>query len=322
MPIIPDRNQNSVSRYSTKRLNDLTSRTDANRLSHENDRLESELHLTLEEIAHLQNALANANMKLTVYKNSSKKALTTEKNELNAIAEELKEIYIPLNTISKYCELLLSESIGLLGTIQQKFVERINDSTTQIQELLDSIEKIAITKEDSLSQENPIALNAAPPTETPACDLHLIIEEILSRNAALLQEKQIVLQMEVPDELPGVLGTRDELTSIIELIIANALKITPKDGSICITAFLERILTIKKVTLKIRDGGPGIPTDALKRLFPYQRDNTPGGTLGLALDNNEFARLIDRIQKLGCKFKLSNAIGFGSIFEVTFDCTL
>jgi signal transduction histidine kinase len=320
MPIIPDKNQNSSSHFSPKRLSDLSSRSDINRLSNENARLESELHLTLEEIAHLQNALANANMKLTVYKNASKKAQSSEKSELNAIAEELKEVYIPLNTISKYCELLLSESIGLLGTIQQKFVERISDSASQINELFDGIQEIAILHENALPLENSNPKDKTNPLESPACDLHIILEDILACNASLLQEKQIVLQMEVPDELPKVLGSKEDLTGIIELVLMNALNITPKDGSICITAFLEKILAIQKVTLKIRDGGPGIPTNALKQLFPYQREIAPGGTSGLALDNNEFAGLIDLIQLHGCKFKLSNAIGFGTIFEVTFDC--
>jgi K+-sensing histidine kinase KdpD len=101
-------------------------------------------------------------------------------------------------------------------------------------------------------------------------------------------------------------------------MVKNALMITPKDGSICITAYPEKILSTEKVTLKIRDGGPGIPANELKKLFPYQRDNNPGEVPGLALTNSEFSHLIDLVQKLGCKFKLSNAIGFGSVFEVTF----
>jgi signal transduction histidine kinase len=308
MAIIPERNQNSMIQNHPKRNSPISPQNDIYRLKDENLKLESELHLTLEEIAHLQNALANANMKLTVYKNSAKKTLATENKDIAKLAEELKEIYIPLNTISNYCELLLSESVGVLGSIQRKFVDHIIESTNQIRELMDLFEK------------NAFANMIANETDQKGQDLHVILEDILFRNSYLLQKKQIVLQMEIPDELPEVSGTKKELTEIIERIVLNALKITPKDGAICITAYLEDIVTIKKITLKVRDGGPGIHESDIKKLFPYQRDNTPGNIAGLAIDNSEFNNLIDLIQKAGCKFRLSNAIGFGSVFEVTFDC--
>lgn len=306
MAILPDRSQNNPRRDSLKRIYDQSANINVNRLIDENVKLESELHLTLEEIAHLQNAVANANMKLIALKNSSGKAATSEKQQISALAEELKEVYIPLNTIGNYCELLLSESVGMLGSLQQRFVERIVIATEQIRDLLDGFQNIEEIK-------------IIPPLFTKdASDLHSILEQVLSRNSSLLQEKQLVLQMEVPDELPQISGGTADLNEIIEVMVKNALMITPKDGSICITAYPEKILSTEKVTLKIRDGGPGIPANELKKLFPYQRDNNPGEVPGLAVTNSEFSHLIDLVQKLGCKFKLSNAIGFGSVFEVTF----
>jgi signal transduction histidine kinase len=306
MAILPDKPQNNPRRDSLKRIYDHSANLNVNRLIDENVKLESELHLTLEEIAHLQNAVANANMKLIALKNSTGKTAVNEKQQLSALAEELKEVYIPLNTIANYCELLLSESVGMLGSLQQRFVERIVVATDQIRELLDHFQE----------NENNHGFDAIP--EKNACDLHTILEQVLERNSTLLQKKQLVLQMEVPDELPRIAGSAEDLHEIIEVIIKNALTITPKDGSICITASPEKILTTSKVALKIRDGGPGIPVNDLKKLFPYQRDNNPGEVPGLALTNTEFSHLIDLVQKLGCKFKLSNAIGFGSVFEVTF----
>ena len=307
MAIIPERDQKIIQNL-PKRNNTHPVQNDLNHLKDENTKLESELHLTLEEIAHLQNALANANMKLTVYRNSARKALSAEKLEINGLAEELKEIYIPLNTISNYCELLLSESVGVLGSIQQKFINHIVESTDQIRDLMD------------LFQKNALVNLVGNESDQKKHDLHVILEDVLLKNSSLLQKKQIVLQMEIPDELPEVSGTKEELAEIIERIIRNALNITPKDGAICITAHVEDIVAVKKIVLKVRDGGPGIHESDLKRLFPYQRDNAPGSIAGMAIDNSEFNKLIDLIQKAGCKFRLANAIGFGSVFEVTFEC--
>jgi len=309
MAILPDKPQNNSRRDSLRRIYDKSANLNVNRLIDENVKLESELHLTLEEIAHLQNAVASANMKLIALRNSTGKTAVNEKQQLSALAEELKEVYIPLNTIANYCELLLSESVGMLGSLQQRFVERIVVATNQIHDLLDHFQQ-----EEVVQELKPVSLK-------DACDLHSILEQVLERNSPLLQKKQLVLQMEVPDELPKISGSAEDLDEIIAVMIKNALSITPKDGSICITASPEKILTIEKVNLKIRDGGPGIPANELKKLFPYQRDNNPGEVPGLALTNNEFSHLIDLVQKLGCKFRLSNAIGFGSVFEVTFSTT-
>jgi signal transduction histidine kinase len=307
MAIVPDKKQALTNLEALKGIRSLSSKINVNELIDENKNLESELHLTLEEIAHLQNAVANANMKLTAYQNSTTDKFVVEKKEFDVLSEALKEIYIPLNTISNYCDLLLSQTVGILGTLQQKFVERIGNSAVQIRGLLDNFQESTLVKDLSNQPDDN------------SSDLHTILEQILSRNSLLLQEKQIVLQMEVPEELPKLLGERDDLYTIIDALVMNALIITPKDGSLCISAINETNLATNMVKLKVRDGGPGIPAKELKKLFPFERDNSPTDVPGLAIKKDKLSLVIDLIQKQGCLFKITNAPNFGSLFEVSFN---
>lgn len=306
MAITSGSSQKTSTHELEKDSSNLSKRTNLNNLIEENKKLESELHLTLEEIAHLQNALANANMQLAVYQNFSKEKDPTEKKEFNIVSEEFKEIYVPINTISNYCDLLLSQSVGILGTLQRKFVERIDSSADQMRDLIEEFQEHLLTNElHNIESRNSI-------------DLHLLLEQIVANNTLTLREKQIVLQMEVPEDLPKLYGNESEISKVIELIIVNAFSITPKDGSVRIMVTVKNILSSKKVTLNVHDGGPGIPANELKKLFSLPNLHRPGEIPGLAIDRTNISLLSELIKKQGGEFTIRNAPGFGSIFEVTF----
>jgi signal transduction histidine kinase len=306
MAIIPYKNRR-ISNLDTSKFGPmLSSYTNQPDLIAENKKLEAELHLSLEEIAHLQNALANAKMKLAAYHDSSAKDFTCSKQDLAILTNVIKEISIPLKTITDYCDLLTSQSVGILGSLQKKFVDRINGAAGQIHELLDDF------------QNNSLINELYPGNDAYGNDIHLVLEEILTANALLLREKQLVLQMEVPEDLPYILGEKEELHHVIEMILTNAIAITPKDGSMSITAMLENNLSAKKVILRVRDGGPGIPQNELKRLFPLQKYEGAIEIPGCSLKRAELMQLFEMSRSQGCLIKITNAIGFGCVFEILF----
>ena len=63
--------------------------------------------------------------------------IRTEQAEVVAsISQELRQ---PMSSIVGYTDLLLGESVGILGTLQRKFVERIKASTERIGSLIDDL---------------------------------------------------------------------------------------------------------------------------------------------------------------------------------------
>ena len=75
----------------------------------------------------MQNDLANANMKLLKIEKGQAGVYSSEQAEVMAsIAQELRQ---PMSSVVGYTDLLLGESVGILGSLQRKFVERIKAST-------------------------------------------------------------------------------------------------------------------------------------------------------------------------------------------------
>jgi two-component system sensor histidine kinase KdpD len=94
------------------------------------------------------------------------------------------------------------------------------------------------------------------------------------------------VRVEVSSDLPEALCDAVLVQRVIVNLVANALRYSPPDAPIIITAssFGERL------ELRVIDRGPGIPPARLAEAFqPFQRlgdtDNTTGVGLGLALSN-------------------------------------
>ena len=67
---------------------------------------------------------------------SSSPAAHERLNVLTSIAQDLRQ---PMSSIVGYTDLLLGESIGILGAMQRKFLERIKSSIERMNGLVDDI---------------------------------------------------------------------------------------------------------------------------------------------------------------------------------------
>ncbi|MEJ5202967.1 MAG: histidine kinase dimerization/phospho-acceptor domain-containing protein, partial [Anaerolineales bacterium] len=143
--------------------------------------LEKELRLALEEVARLQNALAGANMKILTLEMQTKRndALVSEQHELlSAIVQQLRQ---SLSFITGYTDLLLSEAVGILGSMQRKFMERIATSTERMNKLLDDLIHIAVLQDVSAE------------TLQQSVDVNTVIDQAVASITPELQEKNIAL---------------------------------------------------------------------------------------------------------------------------------
>ena len=102
--------------------------------------LESELHNALEDLAHMQNALAAANARILKLQESPSSPMTSE--QVDVIASISQELRQPMSSIIGYTDLLMGESVGVLGALQRKFIERIKASTDRIGGLVNDLIQI------------------------------------------------------------------------------------------------------------------------------------------------------------------------------------
>ena len=223
--------------------------------------MEKELKLTLQETARLQNQLANANMKVLELEKGHAATRTTEQAEVIAsISQELRQ---PMSSIVGYTDLLLGESVGILGALQRKFVERIKSSTERIGSLIDDM--IQVSKlETGLSDLKPEAV-----------DLNLIIDNAMSYTSSQVREKNISLHLDLPKRVASIRADREALQQILIHLLQNAGAATPVEGTISLKVQTRNEEGQEFVLIQVTDSGGGISTEDIPRVFTrlYRADN-------------------------------------------------
>lgn len=241
--------------------------------------LESDLRLTLEESAYLQNALAEANSRIldlqrqlqeTPAEDGSRPVTPTEEhNELvTSIIQELRQ---PVSSITGYTDLLLSETSGILGALQRKFMERIKSSNERLRLLTEDLVHIT-----NLQTGKRTALNQP-------IDLGPVIDAAVLENSAQIREKKIALQLDLPEEMPNLAADRDAIQQTLSHLLQNAAQATPLEGTITIRAAIDFLGTTDSYLLmQITDTGGGIAAEDLPRVFSrrYRAENAAIHGLG------------------------------------------
>jgi signal transduction histidine kinase len=226
--------------------------------------LELELRQTLQEVARLQNKIGDANTQiLTLQKqaNLPMRMITEEREVVASISQELRQ---PMASISGYTDLLISESAGILGALQRKFLDRIKNSIERMRSILDDLAQI------TSQQGGQIHL------ATHTIQAGAAIDQAIAETRSQIQDKNILLQVDLPEELPEMHADRDAIEQILIHLLQNAGTVTPAEGTITLKARIDDQNTSDPYLLfQITDTGGGIAPADLSRVFSrrYRTDN-------------------------------------------------
>jgi two-component system clock-associated histidine kinase SasA len=94
--------------------------------------------------------------------------------------------------------------------------------------------------------------------------LQALCQEILSQFTDTFQEKTLILQSDIPQDLPPVYADEELIRQVIINLLENGIKYTPAGGAITLSV-LHR--TTQKVQVSISDTGPGIPEEKQEHIF-------------------------------------------------------
>jgi signal transduction histidine kinase len=222
---------------------------------------EQDLKATLLEIGHLKNELAEAQMKLQDLEKGHASTKSTEQAEVIAsISQELRQ---PLSSVIGYTDLLLGESVGILGALQRKFVERVKSSTERIHGLIDDMIHIT-TLETELNDLKPEAV-----------DLNMVIDNVMSYTSSQVREKNISIHLDLPKQLAPIQADREALQQILIHLMQNAGAATPFEGTIRLKVQTRTEDGLDFIMIQVTDSGVGIPAEDLSRVFTrlYRADN-------------------------------------------------
>jgi signal transduction histidine kinase len=264
--------------------------------------LQAELNLALAEVAELRSELDSSLRSQAILAESGSNGSNAQAEVLASIAQDLRT---PVSSIIGYTDLLLGESVGLLGAMQRKFLERIKASTERMGGLLDELINIT-TLERSNQNLNPTTV-----------DLNAVIDEALAAIIAQLSERNIALRVDLPDDMPQLRADRDALQQILTNLLQNAGMVTPVDGEIWLRSRVEvQENQPGYVLIQVTDSGGGIPSEALPRVFSrlYRSDNQSIQGVG---DNGVGLAIVKTlVEAHGGRIWVDSEMGTGATYSV------
>jgi len=143
------------------------------------------------------------------------------------------------------------------------------------------------------------------------------IEETLVGAEALVfpqfAKKGITYTHHAGDPALTAFADREKVQQIVVNLLANAMKFTPKGGSVDLDWRLEE----ESLLVRVRDSGPGIPADKLEQIFePFVQLRAPGdvpiGGTGLGLPISR-----DLARAMGGDVAATSTVAVGSVFTIT-----
>jgi signal transduction histidine kinase/GAF domain-containing protein/uncharacterized protein YoxC len=227
------------------------------------------------------------------------------------VASLSQELRTPMTSITGYTELLLGESVGIIGEMQRKFLQRIKANIERMGSMLSDL--IGVTAIDAGQLE-------IRPT---VVDMAEIIEDTIISARAQLEENEITLNMNLPEDMPPVEADPESVRQIMGNLLGNAIKCTPAGASIEITAAIYEEDSkdstdeeeAKFLCVSLRDSGGGIAPKDLNRVFErFYRAERPL-IEGLGETGVGLAIVKSLVEAHGGRVWVESEIGEGSIFH-------
>jgi len=187
--------------------------------------------------------------------------IALERNRfLRHMSHELKT---PLANIREGTELLLDGSVGQLDVQQQEVTSILRDNGVKLQKLIENLLTF------SAWQTHTAAL------ELSEFELKPMVFSVLSQHRLALSNKKIKLQLAI--SAITVLADEGKLKLVLENLLSNALKFTPRGGTIHLLAYADGTQTV----IDFADTGPGIALDDRDKVFEafYTGAQPQGGPL-------------------------------------------
>jgi two-component system sensor histidine kinase KdpD len=140
-------------------------------------------------------------------------------------------------------------------------------------------------------------------------DLAALIDDVVGRLRPLTEKHH--LEVHVPEDFPPISLDYVEIDQVLSNLIENAARHTRPGTAITVSAAIEG----REAVVEVADHGPGVPSDALDRVFePFFRGSSGGAPRGTGLG---LAVARGLVEAHGGQISVRNRAGGGAIFRFT-----
>ncbi len=267
----------------------------------------------------------------------------TKPIELDHLVEKIRQAYDKILRLQEQAreahfrsrmeqQLAATERLASLGTLSAGVAHEINNPLAIIDQAAGWLASKA-GKDRTLSPEMRDALNLAlGKIEKNVRRAKRITHQLLSfcrQNDSVIQEFDLIgladevaeltrkiatdhsSQLSVASDQKEVLVWSDpfQVRQVLMNIVTNGLQAVGPGGLVTLTVSGGR----EEASAVVKDNGPGIPPENLKRIFePFFTTKPPGQGTGLGLSVSQGI-----IEKLGGRIEIQSKLGAGAVFKVT-----
>jgi two-component system, NtrC family, sensor histidine kinase GlrK len=173
--------------------------------------------------------------------------LAHERNRfLRHMSHELKT---PLANIREGTELLMDGAVGELDSNQREVAGILRDNGIKLQRMIENLLSF------SAWQTSSIGLDSSEFRLRP------LVKQVLENQQLTLLSQRVRLDVRVDDVT--IVADRSKIRLILENLVSNAVKYSPKGGTI----HLKARTSGTQFVLDVADNGPGIPTEDREHVF-------------------------------------------------------
>jgi signal transduction histidine kinase len=208
-------------------------------------------------VADLQAALAESERLRAMPPAASRPVQAADMEVIASLAQELRQ---PMSSIIGYADLLLSESVGIIGALQRKFLERIKASSERTGVLLDDLMRVMAIDSGNLklAQES--------------VNVVAVIDDALRGCQNQFAEKSLKLVTDISPNLPPVQADRDALLQIVSHLLGNSGAASASDSEVHLAVQLQTEQRpgadpLNYLILSMTDTGGGIAPEDQPRVF-------------------------------------------------------
>ncbi|MDE2264220.1 MAG: HAMP domain-containing histidine kinase [Gammaproteobacteria bacterium] len=159
------------------------------------------------------------------------------------------ELKTPLANIREGTELLMDGAVGELDPAQREVTAILRENGIKLQRMIENLLSFSAWQTSSVG------------LETSEFRLRPVVKQVLENQQLTLLSQRVRLDVQVEDVT--LVADRSKIRLILENLVSNAVKYSPKGGTIHIKA----ATAASSLIMDVADNGPGIPKEDRDHVF-------------------------------------------------------